>query len=299
MRLAGRVPRHGSRWRAVAALAVAAGVAAVAVAAGPAASAAARTITVAFTDNGPDPGSVHATVGDTVTYVNKLSQDGTVTVAPGLDAQVSSASVKVHGAGVPDFTLPAGRSRSVTYTAPANLTYTATYTMALLPVLSPLGVNLVPPSTVRITSGKVLVAPVARPAQHAGGAQPPSHGALPPARSPATGAAPAGRQAAGAALPGAPGPGVAAGVVPQGAGSAAAAPRAPVPQGAGPAGQADQSPLLSSGGTAGHDLVAARRAALGRSAVLAVILLSLVAAALIRSLVVGDVALPALRRRAG
>src|SRR6266581_4118793 len=104
MRRAGRVTPGGARWHLAGALVAAVAGIPVAVAlAGSAAGAAPRTVTVAFTDNGPSPGSVRVNVGDAVTYVNKLSQSGSVPVAPGLVAQVESAAVTVHGASISDF----------------------------------------------------------------------------------------------------------------------------------------------------------------------------------------------------
>src|SRR5690348_7625677 len=62
-----------------------------------AAPAAHKTVTVTFTDSGPSPSSVPLNSGDSVTFVNHLTQSGQLPVG-NLLAQVQSAGVTVQNA---------------------------------------------------------------------------------------------------------------------------------------------------------------------------------------------------------
>src|SRR5262249_50111896 len=76
-----------------------------------------KTVTVTFTDRSPRPESVQLGSGDSVTFVNGLSRSDRLHVAPGVLAEVVSASVRVHGAATTDFLLAGGSdSQTLTYT---------------------------------------------------------------------------------------------------------------------------------------------------------------------------------------
>jgi plastocyanin len=274
-----------------------------------AAPAAAKTVTVTFTDNGPSPSSVRINAGDSVTYVNKLTQGGSVPVVGGLLAQVQSAGVTVHDAATSDFGLPAvNSSRTLTYSAAGAVNYSATYTMKLVPVLSVLGLNLVPDTATKSTAGTLNVAAVQSnqppPAQNQGGGQAPAQGGAAPGAAPggsAQGGAAPGRSATGGQRTGGglpyqvPGPGVADRVVPHGSGGgsggSAANARPQPPLGTSPdqsAGSGQGLPQLSGNGGSGPTMLvetASRNSGLGLPAVVAVILLSVVTAALVRTLI--------------
>jgi plastocyanin len=262
------------------------------------------TVTVTFGDSGPTPASpVRLTAGDTVVFVNKITQTGSL-VLPNVIAQVQSVSVSVHGAAASDFVLPAyNKSVSLTYPSAGSVSYTAKYTYKLLPLLNPLGINLVPDSTSRNHQATLAIAaaPVQQePSQPAtgGGAQQPGSGGVAGGGAPAGGAqapnvpapnapapnAPAGGAPAGGYQP--QGPSVADGTVPHGSGTGGRAandarPRTPL------------TPPQVHGGTVlpnPHDTEAiltgsAPNAGLGLPAVLAIILLSVVTAALVRALI--------------
>src|SRR5262249_45067416 len=116
-----------------------------------------RTVTVTFTDDGPSPPSVELSVGDSVRFVNNLSQTGQVTVA-GVTTQVTGAGVTVHGAAAADIDLPElGDSGKVRYRRPQTVDYTATYTLSLLPVPDAFGANLAPATTTTSTAGRIEV----------------------------------------------------------------------------------------------------------------------------------------------
>jgi hypothetical protein len=123
------------------------------------ATAHAKTVTVHFTDRSPTPESVQLRSGDSVTFVNRLSQSGKVRVAPGVLAEVTSARVKVHGAARTDFLLAGyNDSQTLTYTGPQTVLYTATYILTLQPVLNVRGGNAVPDTITIVTSGQLTVA---------------------------------------------------------------------------------------------------------------------------------------------
>jgi plastocyanin len=276
-----------------------------------AAAAAPKTVTVTFTDQGPRPHSVRVNSGDSVRYVNQLTQGGSVTLAGGVLAQVQSAGVTVHDAATADFDLPTlDSSRTLTYTGPLTVNYSATYTMTLVPVLSVLGVSLLPDPVTRSTTGRLSVAaPPSQPLaqQDPGAGQPPAdntgaggaaQGQSPegapagaPPDAPADAPAPADRQTGGGLSHQAPGPSVADRVVPHGgAGSAASVrPRIPIGTGQDQSAPADQAlpPPSDYGSGTPPSLVdaASRNAGLGLPAVIAVILLSVVTAALVRTLI--------------
>src|SRR5262249_24723128 len=200
----------------------------------------ARTVTVTFTDSGPSPSSVQLGSGDSVRFVNKLSQTGQVPIGGGLTAQVRSAGVTVHGVAVADVDLPEfADSRKLTYPGPQTVDYTATYTLSLDPVLDVLGVNLAPDTVTTTTAGRLEVAAATDPpppgsGHHAGG-QPPGQGggdgaAGQPDRT-GDGGNGAGQGGTGGPLHQAPGVGAAAQVVPPGSGGSATTGRPPPPVG--------------------------------------------------------------------
>jgi plastocyanin len=270
-----------------------------------AAPAAPKTVTVTFTDKGPSPHSVRVSSGDSVRYVNQLTQGGSVPLGGGLLAQVQSAGVTVHDAATADFDLPTlDSSQTLTYTGPLTVNYSATYTMTLVPVLSVLGVSLVPDTVTKSTTGRLSVAappsqPLAQdpgatdtpPVQDAGSGTGSGSGTQSQSPGGAPAGAAAGQRTGGGLTYQAPGPGVADRVVPHGGAGAAAGVQPQIPIGTGqdqPA-PADQGLPLSSGDGSGAPAslmdAASRNAGLGLPAVIAVILLSVVTAALVRTLI--------------
>jgi plastocyanin len=255
---------------------------------------AAKTVTVSFTDRGPTPESVQLRSGDSVTFVNRLSRSGKVRVARGVLAEVASASVRVHGAATTDFLLAgAGGSRTLTYTGPQTVRYTATYTFTLRPVLNVLGDNLAPLTTTVSTSGQLIVAAplVSRTKRSGRHSQPPpsspSGGA---AQQPGTGGGPAGGVGSSTGQSAAPAkrPGVVAAQVPH---SWAGIGPPPAVLGSTDRGalQLPHLPQLATNGDSGAGTStgkAPRTAGLDLPAIVAVALLSVVTAALVRSLII-------------
>ena len=126
-----------------------------------------KTVTITFTDAGPSPSAVQLSSGDAVTFVNHLTQSGQLPVG-NLLAQVQSAGVTVQNAATGAIKLPnLNDSKTLTYTGPLAVKYTATYTMSLLPLLNILGVNLLPSTTTSTKAGTIDVAaaPQVAPAQ--------------------------------------------------------------------------------------------------------------------------------------
>jgi hypothetical protein len=267
------------------------------------AGAAGRTITVTFGDSGPTPGAVKLSAGDRITYVNKVTQAGTLAL-PLVTAQVQSAAVSVHGAATSDIPLPQfDSSVTVTYPSAGTIKYTATYTYRLLPLLNALGINLVPATATHTYSGTlgIAAAPQQQPAKpgsgggagagsgggsagSGGGAQAPAGqvpaGQVPVGNAPpvqgGTGYQPQGPSVADRTVPHGTGSGTSTG-----AGNGATNARAQSPLGAPPA----NLPQLPSDGTEAVLTGSAPNAGLGLPAILAIVLLSVVTAALVRALV--------------
>jgi plastocyanin len=269
-----------------------------------------KTITVTFGDKGPTPTSpVRITAGDTVVFVNKITQTGTLAL-PNVTAQVQSASVTVKGAAAQDFALPAyNKSVSLTYPSAGTVSYTARYTYKLLPLLNALGINLVPDTTAKDYKASLAIA-----AASGGATQQPAPGGVQPAPGAGAGSGPGSGSGSGSGSGGNAGapagggnsqgpvlnapvggnqqgggyqpqqPGVADKVVPHGTGSPArdarpAAPLAPPQVNGGtvlPDPHGDTEAILTG---------SAPNAGLGLPAVLAIILLSVVTAALVRALI--------------
>jgi hypothetical protein len=154
-----------------------------------------RTVTVTFTDRGPRPESVQLGSGDSVTFVNGLSQSDRLHLAPGVLAEVVSASVRVHGAATTDFLLAGDSdSQTLTYTGPQTVHYTATYTFTLRPVLNVHGGKGVPGTITVSTSGRLTIAApvVSRSKRSRHPAPAPSPSASSIERHPVTGGTPTG-----------------------------------------------------------------------------------------------------------
>lgn len=102
---------------------------------GGSATATPREYEISLTANGPQPGAVELKPGDTVVYSNDVDPtDGGGLLSSTLGA-VQSVSVKVYDATVEPFTLPQGESKKVTYSEAVRTTYTAHYTATLLNLL--------------------------------------------------------------------------------------------------------------------------------------------------------------------
>jgi hypothetical protein len=257
---------------------------------------AAKTVTVSFTDRSPKPESVQLRSGDSVTFVNRLNQSGKVRVARGVLAEVESARVKVHGAARTDFLLASDRdSQTLTYTGPQTVHYTATYTFTLRPVLNVLGANVAPETFTIVTSGQITVgAPEVSGSKRRSRAPSPSGGGAGADQQSGTGGTPAGgsstRRPAAPADP----PPVVAAQVPDGWAGIGPAPG--VLAGSTDPGvlQLPRLPQLAtsdpvSGASTGKP---PRTAGLGLPAIVAVGLLSVVTAALVRSLIIQRRAIP-------
>ncbi len=251
-----------------------------------AAAAVPRTVTVVFDGSGPSPGSVSISDGDRVTFLNRTPQAGSISDVPllasllgPLPGQVQSQGVVVRNAAPSPFKLATyGSAVTVTYSGPRTVNYSAQYTFELV---LPLGAA----STQTVTSsGQIQVAaappePASNPpsAQNPGAGQPgASHGGVPAAGGQRTGIG-------GGLSYQAPGPGVADQVVPHGTGGSAANARPQTPTGTGD----DGLPQLSGDGGSGSALLdaATPKPGVGLPAVVAVVLLSLVTAALVRTLI--------------
>jgi plastocyanin len=260
--------------------------------AGTAGAAQPRTINVTFGDNGASPEVVRMNAGDTVAFVNKVTQTGSLALAD-VTGQVQSASVTVNGAAQQAISLPHFNSLvTVTYPTGGTVKYTADYTYTLLPLLGSLA-----PSTRKVPHTGTLAiaaAPVQQPAQPNGGQQPAAPGggsAGGGAASPAQPQAPARQQGSVPQRQGGTqftpqGPSVADRTVPHGQGATGPATdaRPQVPLGnVPPAGSA--LPDLPSEGTQTVLTGSAPNAGMGVPAILAVVLLSVVTAALVRALI--------------
>jgi len=255
-----------------------------------------KTVAVHFTDRSPKPESVQLCSGDSVTFVNRLSQSGKVRV-DGVRAEVVSARVMVHGAARTDFLLAGDNdSQTLTYTGPQTVHYTATYTFTLRPVLNVLGANVAPETITIVTTGQLIVAAPevsrapaeSRSKRHSQPPSPPGGGAGADQQSGA-GGAPAGgagsstrRQAAPAAPPvvAAQVPDAWAGIGPPPGVLGSSTDRGAL--------QLPRLPQLATSGpvTGASTGNPTRTAGLGLPALVAVGLLSVVTAALVRSLII-------------
>jgi hypothetical protein len=265
------------------------------------ATATAKTVTVSFTADVPSPSSVTISPGDTVVYRNDVDPaDGGLLGS--LTDPIKSVTVTVTNAAQSPFDLEPGQARALTYTQPVVTTYTADYrttTLLLLP-----GRTVTTTGTVTVKSSSTGGAPAASPAP-----QPPRTTA-PAAPAPQS----AGTSGQGAGQAGATAGQVqpqvdytpqegnaAASQVPRG-GSAAGGDRgddaASVPGGtdgsAGPGsgsgaqdlpqiGSADQKQAAQAMSRASSDSAAG---SLGMPSILAVVLLSMVSAGLVRTIMV-------------
>lgn len=95
-----------------------------------------QTHTIEFTDNGPVPSSLKINAGDTVNFVNHLSQSGSIPLLGGILRNVQGAAVEVSGASSSPFTLQTyGSSVPLTYSTPTTANYDAAYKFQLVPIL--------------------------------------------------------------------------------------------------------------------------------------------------------------------
>jgi hypothetical protein len=284
-----------------------------------AAAATPKTITVIFTGSGASPSSVSINDGDKIVFTNHVPQLGSISALPLLGGllgplvgQVQAQGVVVSNAAQSAFELPTyGSTMSLTYAGPRTVDYSAQYNFKLIPLLGT-------PSTKTATSaGQVMVAAAPQAQQPAPNQPAPNPGNGQPGQGTGTGGGgggttPHGTQGtAGTGNAGtvtgnsqhggtgglsyqAPGPSVADQVVPHGTGGSASNARPQTPQlgtspDQGAAGATDQGlPQLSGDGSSTQaSLVdtASRNSGLGLPAIVAVVLLSVVTAALVRTLI--------------
>lgn len=170
-----------------------------------AAAAPAKTITVEFTDHGPSPRSAQLNAGDSVTFVNHVAQAGTT--LPLLGA-VQNVEVDAVGVAQNTLALPSyNSSATLTYTQPITVSYTAKYTMRIV-------AGLLPVTKYQTTSGQLTVAAVhsvLAPTQGGAAGQPQTQSSTPAAGT---------QPAAGGASYAPTGRGLAAQLAPQGSGGA-------------------------------------------------------------------------------
>jgi hypothetical protein len=111
----------------------------------------AKTIIVELTERGPSPSPAQLNAGDSVTFVNHVAQPGRT--LPLLGA-VQNVEVDVDGVAQDVLRLRSyGSSATLTYAQPATVAYTARYTAQLV-------AGIVPVTRYRTTSGRMSVAPV-------------------------------------------------------------------------------------------------------------------------------------------
>lgn len=264
------------------------GVSSAVILSGTSATAAPTTVNVTFTADGVSPKSVSLQPGDTIVFKNDVDANGGGLLAP-VTGVVSSVAVEVTNAAQSAFELAPGESQPITYEQPVSTTFTGEYQpRGLLGGL--LGQKVETQGTVEVQSDSSGAPPVVAPRSPA------------PAPSPA---APEGNDTAGPAGPGQdqaeqpdvnytpPGGNPAGGVVPP----AGNHPGTGADQGAPadePAVPAPDTENLDSLPQPGQDTPAeinnassdSATSSLGLPAIMAVVLLSMVSAGLVRTMMV-------------
>ncbi|HSV66215.1 MAG TPA: hypothetical protein VLJ59_09970 [Mycobacteriales bacterium] len=257
-----------------------------------------KTVTVEFTSSGPSPSSAHVNAGDKVEFVNHVPQVSSVSDVPvlgvlgGLLGQVQSQGITVNGAAATPFDLPTyGSNVTLTYDQVTTANYSAQYQFTLLPLLG------VPSSKTTTETGQVHVAAVPESAPPAAATQPDAGGM---ARQPDGSSGAASRAGAGSHPQAGPGlgsqvvPPAAAGSAANGGGSATNARPPVLSSSRSQAGDTvvDKGLPALSGSNSGNSVIdqvvtvpVSRHDGLGLPAVVAVILLAVVTAALVRTLI--------------